>query len=54
MRVEKAWNALPESVKMQRTVNAFKNEYDRWRERTKSVCGTEDQRRMPEVEAEHV
>ena len=37
VRVEKEWNALPESVKMQRTVNAFKNEYDRWHERTGSV-----------------
>ena len=32
VRVEKEWNALPETVKMQRSVNGFKNAYDRWRQ----------------------
>ena len=32
VRVEKEWNCLPEVVKMQRTVNGFKNAYDRWRQ----------------------
>ena len=32
LRVEKDWNKLPESVKAQRSVNGFKNHYDRWRE----------------------
>ena len=32
VRVEKAWNELPETVKAQKTVNGFKNHYDRWRE----------------------
>ena len=31
VRVEKTWNQLPEEVKAQRTVNSFKNQYDRWR-----------------------
>ena len=31
VRVEKTWNQLPEEVKAQRTVNSFKNNYDRWR-----------------------
>ena len=34
VRVEKAWNELPESVKAQRTINGFKNHYDRWREQS--------------------
>ena len=32
VRVEKAWNELPEMVKAQKIVNGFKNHYDRWRE----------------------
>ena len=35
MRVEKEWNKLPEVVKAQRSVNGFKNHYDRWWEQTK-------------------
>ena len=55
VRVEKAWNALPESVNMQRTVNAFKNEHDSWRKWTGTVCGTEDeQQTTSKVEAKHV
>ena len=34
MRVEKGWNKLPEEVKAQRSVNGFKNHYDRWREQS--------------------
>ena len=30
-RVEREWNSLPETVKGQRSVNGFKNAYDRWR-----------------------
>ena len=46
VRVEKEWNSLPEMVKAQRTVNGFKNAYDRWRRRaplTPGVCGNGDQ-----------
>ena len=32
VRVEKGWNKLPEEVKAQRSVNGFKNHYDKWRE----------------------
>ena len=45
VRVEKEWNSLPEMVKMQRTVNGFKNAYDRWRQRasyTSNMCGSGD------------
>ena len=31
VRVETLWNQLPEEVRTQRTVNSFKNAYDRWR-----------------------
>ena len=31
VRVGKAWNELPEEVKGQKSVNGFKNQYDRWR-----------------------
>ena len=30
VRVIKIWNNLPETVRNQKSVNAFKNEYDRW------------------------
>ena len=46
VRVEKEWNRLPETVKMQRTVNGFKNAYDRWRRRaphTSNMCERGDQ-----------
>ena len=46
VRVEKEWNGLPETVKMQRTVNGFKNAYDRWRRRAPlapNMCGNGDQ-----------
>jgi len=41
IRAAKAWNCIPEEVKNQRSVNAFKNAYDRWREKsiTQSVLG---------------
>ena len=47
VRVEKEWNSLPEAVKAQRTVNGFKNAYDRWRKRaphTSEMFGYGDQR----------
>ena len=31
VRAAKAWNALPDKVKEQRTVNGFKNAYDAWK-----------------------
>ena len=27
------WNSLPDSVRKQKTVNAFKNQYDSWRKK---------------------
>ena len=36
IRAAKAWNSIPEEVKMQTTVNAFKNAYDKWREKSKT------------------
>ena len=30
VRAERLWNSIPEWVKNQRTINAFKNAYDRW------------------------
>ena len=44
VRVEKTWNMLPEAVKAQRTVNSFKNQYNRWREKNQQTSGVEDQR----------
>ena len=32
IRVIKEWNALPEKVRKQKTVNGFKNELDRWKD----------------------
>ena len=31
VRVEKVWNVIPEEVKEQKSINAFKNRYDMWR-----------------------
>ena len=31
IRAAKAWNEIPEEVKNQSSVNAFKNAYDKWR-----------------------
>ena len=31
VRVVRKWNELPESVKNQKSVNGFKNAYDRWK-----------------------
>ena len=43
VRVEAVWNKLPEAVKAQRTVNGFKNQYDRWRENNlQPTTGAED------------
>ena len=33
VRVAPMWNDLPEEVKQQKSVNGFKNEYDRWRKK---------------------
>ena len=33
VRVEKTWNQLPEEIKAQKTVNGFKNHYDKWRKK---------------------
>ena len=32
VRVIAKWNRIPDDVKRQRTINAFKNSYDRWKE----------------------
>ena len=37
VRVEKTWNMLPEAVKAQRTVNSFKNQYNRWQEKNQQT-----------------
>ena len=39
VRVEKTWNKLPEEVKAQRTVNSFKNHYDKWRNKQQTMDG---------------
>ena len=44
VRVERVWNKLPEAVKEQRTVNGFKNQYDRWRKENLQTTDAEDQR----------
>ena len=53
VRVEKTWNAMPETLKAQRTINGFKNEYDRWRKRAKTIDWTEDRQPALEEEASH-
>ena len=30
LRVAKEWNSLPENLKKQKSVNAFKNKLDKW------------------------
>ena len=44
VRVERMWNKLPEAVKEQRTVNGFKNQYDRWWKENLQTTDGEDQR----------
>ena len=44
VRVARTWNMLPEAVKGQRTVNGFKNHYDRWREENLQTIDAEDRR----------
>ena len=34
VRVAREWNLIPEAIKNTRSVNAFKNAYDRWKETT--------------------
>ena len=41
-KVEAIWNKLPEAVKAQRTVNGYKNQYDRWRGENLQPTGEED------------
>ena len=36
VRAAKAWNDIPQSVKEQTSVNAFKNAYDRWKTNAKN------------------
>ena len=36
VRAAKAWNDIPQSVKEQKSVNAFKNAYDRWKTNAKN------------------
>ena len=42
VKVEAIWNKLPEAVKAQRTVNGYKNQYDRWRGENLQPTGEED------------
>ena len=39
VRVVAVWNALPDWVRQQKTINGFKNAYDRWK--TKHVDGNQ-------------
>ena len=36
VRVIQEWNAIPDSVKSQKTINSFKNHYDAWKKRQKT------------------
>ena len=45
VRVEAIWNKLPEAVKAQRTINGFKNQYNRWRKENLQPTGVEDRQR---------
>ena len=40
VRVEKEWNSLPKTVKGQRSVNGFKNAYDRWQKKRSQASNT--------------
>ena len=40
VRVVKDWNSLPEEVRKQGSVNAFKGAYDRWKEIQKHECSS--------------
>ena len=44
VRIVKDWNNLPEEVRRQKSVNGFKNAYDRWRRKqTTQESSSEDQ-----------
>ena len=34
VRVQTQWNEIPEEVKAQKSVNSFKNQYEKWRQKT--------------------
>ena len=36
IRVVQEWNRLPDDVRQQKTVHAFKNKYDEWKRRDKN------------------
>ena len=38
VRAAKAWNTMPDHVKSQKSVNAFKNAYDRWKSNPNQDC----------------
>ena len=42
VRIVNDWNNLPETVKKQKTVNAFKGAYDRWKKSTKTLADSSD------------
>ena len=48
VRAAKAWNALPEKVKEQRTVIGFKNAYDAWR--WKEISNTKPREAVAQVD----
>ena len=43
VRVEKTWNLLPEEIKAQKSVNGFKNHYDKWKKKQSMEQGDRDQ-----------
>ena len=45
VRAAKRWNEIPDEVKEQQSVNAFKNAYDKWanKQHTESVTTPESQ-----------
>ena len=46
IRAAKAWNKLPEAIKQQTSVNAFKNKYDAWKitQTTENIRGDDSER----------
>ena len=45
VRVAKDWNELPEKVKIQTSINGFKNYYDKWQQSKASEAACDDGKR---------